>query len=672
MSGGLQTQSVAASNQDPTHITAPQGFAQGALPNPGQPGSTAARMPNTNASRMQAAAAVQSMVERIQTNRGTFDMFLIIRDSKRPVPPNLLGDLSPEQKQSVKEQMNQMMPMFMKLDQLMPFFFALTGNREATARLILMKFMFQDQLDSLKHEQYTITPENLVRLKDRLQHYFMWVKSEMASANQAVPPVQVSGNTTNMTQPSTIGTAPIQSTNAGGQEGMNASVAVADMSGGGGAGTTSTTTYASAPSDQASIPVNHSASTLATTPAVAPSAQGVPGMVVKVGLTPADLKLPPPRKTNNSPPSSSFPGSPRSEAGTPSTPNLGLARPGAGGGNLGTTPKSGKAMLSTPVAPPIEQQHNSNLATQETISPTVSKSTDGSTVPSSQLLLKSRKIQQQQAELQQQQQQVPQILPHQSQQLASQQSAQSGAPQQHSSPLPSSSNSPAKQIGTPLESLSKEELIRQYQVFKGALSGASLPPKQVALVKMQLQRIQGELARPHRQEQTPRLGDGVAPLNGSSVNPAAAVLLTTSSASPADQQFSATQAATTPTAPADLGPQIRELQMQESKVGPSQPMDPLDFLTFSYKSLGRVDETVPLQNGSGDTLTIFRNAFEGFVGKRVGNGPGKDMFDNGPQKRRRLHTTDDALLNAMLLSSDGEPDAFMASYGDWAEQIPAV
>lgn len=191
------------------------------------------------------------------------------------------------------------------------------------------------------------------------------------------------------------------------------------------------------------------------------------------------------------------------------------------------------------------------------------------------------------------------------------------------------------------------------------------------MVKMQLQRIQGELARPHRQEQTPRLGDGVPPLNGVPVNPTAAALLTTSSASPGDQQFPTTQAPT-PTAPADLGPQIRELQMQESKVGPSQPMDPLDFLTFSYKSLARADEAVSLQNGSGDSLTIFRNAFEGFVGKRVGNGPGKDIFDNGPQKRRRLCTTDDALLNAMLLSSDGEPDAFMASYGDWAEQIPAV
>ncbi|KAF8927184.1 hypothetical protein BGZ47_002297 [Haplosporangium gracile] len=640
---------------------APQGLVHNAPPNPGQqPGTTPARMPITNASRIQAAAAVQSMVERIQTSR---------------VPPNLLSDLSPEQKQSVKEQMNQMMPMFMKLDQLMPFFFALTGLREATARLILMKFMFQDQLDSLKHDQYTITPENLVRLKDRLQYYFHWVKAEMVSASQPVPAVQAPGNAAHMTQPSALGAAPTQPANSGVMEGMNASVA-ADVAGGNGIGSSTTTTYSSAPSDPASIPVNHSTSTLAAAPAAIPLAQSVPGMVVKVGLTPADLKLPPLKKANNSPPNSSFPGSPRSEAATPSTPNLSLTRLGATGSNYGSTPKHGKAGPSAPAAPLVEQQQSSTLAAQETGSPTISKAADGSSVPSSQLLLKTRQIQQQQALIQQQQQQVPQLTQsqhtlQQSQQPMPQQPGQSTTPQQQLSPLPSSANSPARQVGSQLESLSKEELIRQYQVFKGALSGAPLPSNQAMVVKMQLQRIQGELAKPHRQEQTPRLGDGVLPSNGATGNTGASTLLTATSVSPGDHQLSGTSAPTQ-TATADLGPQIRELQMQVNKVGPSQPMDPLDFLTFSYKSLARVDEAGPLRDGAGESLPIFRNAFEGFVGKRVGNGPGKDMFGDGPQKRRRVGTTDAALLSAMLLSRDGEPDAFMASYGDWAQHIPAL
>ena len=54
------------------------------------------------------------------------------------MPPPVINDLTPEQKKSVQELMNQMMPMYLKLDQLLPVFFALTGNRDATIRLILM------------------------------------------------------------------------------------------------------------------------------------------------------------------------------------------------------------------------------------------------------------------------------------------------------------------------------------------------------------------------------------------------------------------------------------------------------------------------------------------------------------------------------------------------------
>ncbi|KAK3817015.1 MAG: mediator complex subunit 15-domain-containing protein [Linnemannia gamsii] len=234
MPGDDHAQTIAAPNQDTTHITAAQGFSNEGFANPGPSVVTSNRMPITNASRIQAAAVVQCMVQRIQNNR---------------VPPNLLGDLSQEQKQSVKDQMNQMMPMFMKLDQLMPFFFVLTGNRDATARLILIKFMFQDQLDSLRHEQYTITPENLVRLKDRLQHYFMWVESELAPANYPVPIVQIPGSATNVAQPIAPGTAPAPPTNTG-LTGLIVSMAGVTL--GTGPGSTSTAAFTNAPSEPAS------------------------------------------------------------------------------------------------------------------------------------------------------------------------------------------------------------------------------------------------------------------------------------------------------------------------------------------------------------------------------------------------------------------------------------
>ncbi|KAF9103872.1 hypothetical protein BGX29_002819 [Mortierella sp. GBA35] len=595
------------------------------------------------------------------------------------VPPNLLSDLSAEQKQSVKEQMSQMMPMFMKLDQLMPFFYALTGNREATARLILMKFMFQDQLDSLKHEQYTITPENLARLKDRLQHYFLWVKSEMASANPNNSTASAPGIITNPTQPTTLGAPPTQLPNAGVLAGMNVSMAATV---GNGPGPASTTTFASATPEQPPNPVSATAPALVTAPSASPSAPGPPGMVVKLGLTPADLKLPPPKKSNNSPPSSTYPGSPRSEAGTPSTPNLGLVRPGSVAANNASTPKQGKAVLPVPAAPQAEQQQNPPPAAQDTVSSTISKIADGANISSSQILLKTRHIQQQaqmqQQQQQQQQQQVPQIpqlqqIQQQLHQSVPQLATQPSALQQQTSPLPPSAGSPARPPGTPLESLTKEELIRQYQIFKGALSGAPLPADRVVLVKMQLQRIQAELAKPHRQKQAPRLGDGVLPPSTVPGTPVSAATLTPNSISAANQPLPGAQIPA-PTLPADLGPQIRELQMQENKIGSSQPMDPLDFLTFSYKTLARVDDAASIQDESGtmDSSLILRNAFEGFVGKRVGNGPGKDAYDEGPQKRRKLEMKDDDMMDMMLLSNDGHPDAFMASYGDWAQQIPAL
>ncbi|KAF9994782.1 hypothetical protein BGZ80_007698, partial [Entomortierella chlamydospora] len=284
--------SVATSNQESApasiHVAGtPQlSFAQGVVGNTVLTGTTSVRNSITNASRAAAAAAVQTMVEKIQSSRS---------------PPQILNNLNQDQKQAVKDMVNQMMPMFMKLDQLMPLFFALTSNREATVRLILMKFMFQDQLESLKHDQYTITPENLIKLRERLQVYFLWVKSEMgqngsagaAGGTSAVSGSQVEGVQVPGLNPGIIGI---------------------------GAGLTSGMGQAPTPAPAVNpVPVAPPVQQTTTAPAGS-------NMMVKVGLTPADLKLPPPKKTNNSPPSSSFPASPRSDAGTPSTPSLGLQR----------------------------------------------------------------------------------------------------------------------------------------------------------------------------------------------------------------------------------------------------------------------------------------------------------------------------------------------------------
>ncbi|KAF9281376.1 hypothetical protein BGZ68_006666 [Mortierella alpina] len=123
-----------------------------------------------------AAATVQDMVQRIQSQR--------------------------MQRQAIKEQVDQMMPMYLNLDQLTIAFYALSNNRDATVRLIFMKCMFQDQLDALKLEQYTITPENLSKLEERWQHYSLWVEAELSTRAAAAA---VAGDTTNKNQVSGTG-----------------------------------------------------------------------------------------------------------------------------------------------------------------------------------------------------------------------------------------------------------------------------------------------------------------------------------------------------------------------------------------------------------------------------------------------------------------------------------
>ncbi|KAF9926692.1 AT rich interactive domain 5A (MRF1-like) [Linnemannia zychae] len=300
---GLHSQVPTAPNQNPSHTTVPQGFVQVASLNSGPPGP---KLSLNNAARIAATATVQSMIERIQASR---------------VPPSL-QDLTPEQKQSVKEQTSQMMPMFEKIDKLVPVFFALNGSREATARLILMKFMFQDQLDALKHEQYTITPENLTKLKERLQFCFMWVRSEVASNSAAA-----SGAAAAMPQ-----SAPLQSGNPG-TIGMNVSVApgVTVVSGN---NTAPPTTFTNAPSDTIPNSINQPTSVAATVVYTPYITQGMPGMGIKAGLTIADLKLPP-RNVNKSIPNLSFSTSSRYETGASSTPNAG-------------SPQTQAALASTP------------------------------------------------------------------------------------------------------------------------------------------------------------------------------------------------------------------------------------------------------------------------------------------------------------------------------------
>lgn len=100
------------------------------------------------------------------------------------VPASPIENLSEQEKASIREQINQLRPMCERLDQLLPIFLAVTANGEATKRLILMKHMFQDQLEMLPQNKYVISLEHMQKLKEHFTRYFTWIKNAMGSANQ--------------------------------------------------------------------------------------------------------------------------------------------------------------------------------------------------------------------------------------------------------------------------------------------------------------------------------------------------------------------------------------------------------------------------------------------------------------------------------------------------------
>lgn len=108
-----------------------------------------------------------------------------------------------------------------RLDQLLPIFLAVTANGEATKRLILMKHMFQDQLEMLPQNKYVISLEHMQKLREHFTRYFTWIKNAMGSASQQ----QGAANAANATMNANIGnigaTTPVspqlQSQNQGAQ-----------------------------------------------------------------------------------------------------------------------------------------------------------------------------------------------------------------------------------------------------------------------------------------------------------------------------------------------------------------------------------------------------------------------------------------------------------------------
>ena len=84
--------------------------------------------------------------------------------------------MSNEEKLQFNELVESLKPIYERLNDLAPIFLYLTQNKAATERLIILKYIFQDQVESLKQNKYNMTLENLFRLKKQFIGYFAYVR----------------------------------------------------------------------------------------------------------------------------------------------------------------------------------------------------------------------------------------------------------------------------------------------------------------------------------------------------------------------------------------------------------------------------------------------------------------------------------------------------------------
>ncbi|ORZ10704.1 hypothetical protein BCR42DRAFT_421845 [Absidia repens] len=143
--------------------------------------------------RIQATIIVRQLDENIRTNRA--------------------------RKKTICETVMQMRPLYEKIGHLLPIFLALTSNCEATRRLIIMKYIFEDQLNALPQNVYLITLERLRQIREQFSAVFAWIRNTVngdslkspqsqpqqplrQQTNHQLPPISHTETSTNTTTPS--------------------------------------------------------------------------------------------------------------------------------------------------------------------------------------------------------------------------------------------------------------------------------------------------------------------------------------------------------------------------------------------------------------------------------------------------------------------------------------
>ncbi|KAG0163530.1 At rich interactive domain, partial [Apophysomyces sp. BC1034] len=114
------------------------------------------------------------------------------RTTRECFPP--IEHLSDQEKAAIQQQVFQMIPMHKEIDRLLPVFLAISSNFVATRRLILMKYILEDQLEMIQQNKYILSFADSLKLREELSTYFSWVGNATNATGSMVAPPQHTSN----------------------------------------------------------------------------------------------------------------------------------------------------------------------------------------------------------------------------------------------------------------------------------------------------------------------------------------------------------------------------------------------------------------------------------------------------------------------------------------------
>ncbi|CAG8630690.1 285_t:CDS:2 [Dentiscutata erythropus] len=86
-------------------------------------------------------------------------------------------DLSEEDKRQIRIKLQELTPMYKKVDEVLPYFWHYTRSSQGTYRLLGMKYMIEDQLNALPSGKYLLKLDLVENLLQQFRKYFVFVDS---------------------------------------------------------------------------------------------------------------------------------------------------------------------------------------------------------------------------------------------------------------------------------------------------------------------------------------------------------------------------------------------------------------------------------------------------------------------------------------------------------------